>query len=83
MVVVDGSETGGGSCDGTVMEVMWIATGRLLFCPWSFLRFCVDMVVVLVLCWCCALVFLCVVCRKNGVVMRNYLSLGGAVGPDY
>jgi hypothetical protein len=28
------------------------------------------------------LVFLCVVCGKNDVVLRNYLSLGGAVGPD-
>jgi hypothetical protein len=64
------------------MEVMRIATERLLFCPWSFLRFCVDMVVVLVLSWCCPLVFLCVVCSKNGVILRNYLFLGGANVPD-
>jgi hypothetical protein len=42
----------------------------------------VDMVVVLVLSWCCPLVFLCVVCSKNGVILRNYLFLGGANVPD-
>jgi hypothetical protein len=47
-----------------------------------FLRFCVDMVVVMVWFWCYPLVFCCVVCSKDGVVQRNYFPPGGAVGPD-
>jgi hypothetical protein len=58
------------------------SVGTFDILPMVFLRFCVDMVVVLVRFWLCPLMFFCVACRKGGVVRRNYLPRSGAVGPD-